>query len=211
MLLVMAAIFLAPLNLLACACCSEDGMYSIWTGKPDSYTVELLEEMDFAVEADLYFLSEGIGDLPGLEGLTKGSEEDGLGRFNIADTFALKTWKLDFKAANGKTGALSLPIPASMVSYKVDIHDGKRSGGGGPLLYKEWRFKGNVASGTGFFRSGITVPTTYFLVLQGRGNGCDNTEDFTHWRLEIENKKANYSFFGKLDSGTDQSVEEPQS
>jgi hypothetical protein len=86
-----------------------------------------------------------------------------------------------------------------MVSFKVDIHD-KDEESGAPILYKEWRFKGNVQSGTGFFKAGIVSPTTYFLVLQGRGNVCDNAEDFTYWRLEIEGKKANYAFMGKLET-----------
>ncbi|PWT83255.1 MAG: hypothetical protein C5B44_00905, partial [Acidobacteria bacterium] len=77
------------------------------------------------------------------------------------------------------------------------IHDGKVNGGGGPLLYKEWRFEGLV-NGTGFFQPGIIAPTKYFLVLQGRGNGCDNAEDFTHWRLEITGKKAGYALYGEL-------------
>ncbi|MGI8641023.1 MAG: hypothetical protein ACR2MG_13900 [Pyrinomonadaceae bacterium] len=71
-----------------------------------------------------------------------------------------------------------------------------------PLLYKEWRFKGNVQIGNGFFQTSIVQPTTYFLVLQGRGNGCDNPEDFTHWRLEIAGKKASYAFFGELKSSS---------
>ena len=93
-----------------------------------------------------------------------------------------------------------------MLTYKVDIHDDKTSAGGGPLLYKEWRFKGNVQTGKGFFQTGIVKPTTYFLVMQGRGNGCDNAEDFTHWRLEINGKKANYKLNGKLNSNLDKTL-----
>jgi hypothetical protein len=58
-----------------------------------------------------------------------------------------------------------------------------------------------VQTGNGFFQSSIIKPTTYFLVLQGRGNNCDNAEDFTHWRLEITGRKADYAFFGELSSG----------
>jgi hypothetical protein len=84
-----------------------------------------------------------------------------------------------------------------MLSYKADIRDGQTSPGGGPLLYKEWRFEGQV-SGTGLFRAGTTAPAKYFLVLQGRGNGCDNAEDFKHWLLRVNGTKAEYAFYGEL-------------
>jgi hypothetical protein len=61
---------------------------------------------------------------------------------------------------------------------------------------------GNVQSGTGLFKAGIVNPPTYFLVFQGRGNGCDNAGDFSNWRLEINGRRAQYAFFGKLTSGT---------
>ncbi len=93
-----------------------------------------------------------------------------------------------------------------MVQFKVDIHDSD-DGGLGVSLYKELRFKGNVLSGGGFLRASIVRPTTYFLVLQGRGNGCDNAEDFTHWHLEINGKKARYEFNGKFSSGTVEETE----
>jgi hypothetical protein len=92
---------------------------------------------------------------------------------------------------------LDLPLPARLLSYQADIRDGQMSGAGGPLLYKEWRFEGQV-KGTGFFQAGITAPTKYFLVLQGRGNACDMAEDFTHWRVAITGKKARYAFYGEL-------------
>jgi hypothetical protein len=36
------------------------------------------------------------------------------------------------------------------------------------------------------------------LVLQGRGNGCDNAGDFGNWRLQVSGEKADYAFYGKL-------------
>jgi hypothetical protein len=200
--------FIFPSDAFACACCSENGFYSIWTGKPDGYYLETLEKIKFAADAELYVDAAGFEQIKGLEAMTKNSEETDLWQFGLTDSFLAKTWKLNFKAKNGKTGTLVLPLPTQMVAFKADIHDGKTSGGGGPLLYKEWRFKGNVQSGNGFFASGIAKPTTYFLVLQGRGNGCDNAEDYTHWRLEINGKKADYKFIGKLASGVKSMSEE---
>ena len=40
--------------------------------------------------------------------------------------------------------------PVSMVAYMADIHDG--DGASEVILYKEWRFKYSVQSGTGIFQ-----------------------------------------------------------
>jgi uncharacterized membrane protein len=200
LLFVITAFLIAPTSSLACACCAEKGFYSISTEKPEGYTLEVLQDIKFAQDPQLYLDAAGGEDIKGLESLTAAAEDVEYWKFNLTDSFAAKTWKLNFTAYNGKTGTLTLPIPAQMVSFKVDIHDTADSNE--PRLYKEWRFKGNVQTGNGIFQAGITKPTTYFLVLQGRGNVCDNAEDFTHWRLEIGGKKADYKFFGKLASGT---------
>ena len=41
----------------------------------------------------------------------------------------------------------------------------------------------------GFFKAGIDENTEFSLILQGRGNVCNNAEDFTHWRLEVSGAK----------------------
>ncbi len=205
LLFVLTIFMIFPTDSFACACCSEAGQYNIWTKKPNDYTLEVLQDIKFAQDPLLY-LTEG-DDIKGLESLISTPENVEYWKFNLTDSFSAKTWKLDFKDYKGKTGTLVLPLPKQMVDFQVDIHDGKKSGGGGPLLYKEWRFKGNVQTGNGIFQAGIVKPTTYFLVLQGRGNSCDNAEDFTNWRLEINGKKADYKFFGKLASGTTMSEE----
>lgn len=187
----------------ACACCAETGTYSIWTGKPEGYYLDVVSGIKFGKESFLYTTEAGFDAIKGLGDLEKDLESPdwvaSAGTFDFTASYAAKTWKLNFKTKSGKTGTLDLPLPAQMLTFKVDIHDGK-GGGGGPLLYKEFRFKGNVRSGSGFFQKGIVKPTTYFLVFKGRGNGCDNSEDFTHWYLEISGKNAQYKFFGKLNS-----------
>ncbi len=100
-------------------------------------------------------------------------------------------------------------MPSQMVTFKVDIHD-EDDRPNGPILYKEFRFKGNVSGGTGIFRSSIARPSTYFLVFQGRGNGCDNASDFTHWRLEVSGPRADYAFYGKLDSAAEEEEEDTE-
>ncbi|MEP6924075.1 MAG: hypothetical protein ABI954_06400 [Pyrinomonadaceae bacterium] len=208
--LVLCAAFIcvltAPDSVFACACCAEPGTYRISARKPDNYQFDLLSKMKFASETELYMTEAGEDGVKGLDQIfQKYTSESWTAEsisFDLTNSFANKTWKLSFKNAKGQTGALSLPIPVSMVNFAADIHDGRIGGGGGPLLYKEWRFKGNVGSGTGFFQKGIIAPTTYFLVFQGRGNNCDNAEDFTHWRVEINGKKADYAFYGEMNAGS---------
>lgn len=204
--------FASAIEISACACCAEPGTYSIQTGKPDGYYLEILKEIKFDENANLYLTEADFEIIKGLDEIKKDFNNESwvatAGELGLTNSFAAKTWKFNLKTKSGKTGTLTLPIPARMLTFKVDIHDGKTIGGGGPLLYKEFRFKGNVQSGTGFFRAGIVKPTTYFLVLQGRGNGCDNAEDFTHWHLEISGRKAEYEFYGKLSSGVSYETEE---
>ena len=55
-----------------------------------------------------------------------------------------------------------------MLRFAADIHgELAKPGNPEPLLYKEWRFEGEV-NGTGFFKAGITAGTKYLLVFQGR-------------------------------------------
>jgi hypothetical protein len=194
-------------NALACACCADEGVYILSNGKPSEYVYGILDTMEFAKSAELYTNEAGFDMVKGLPEVGKEYESDSwtadTDQFNFVNEFTKKTWKFTLKTPGGKVGTLVLPMPAQMVSYKVDIHDTEDTGLG-VRLYKEFRFKGYVQSGTGIFRSSIVKPTTYFLVFQGRGNGCDDVSDFTHWHLEIDGKKAQYAFNGKLTSAAAQ-------
>lgn len=197
-----------PYNLLACACCAEGDEYMIWTGKPDSVNTDILSEMKFDTETSLVLGPDGFDDLKGLGALKADWESERLGGtagdFDLVTAFTARKWNFTFKTMGSKkTGVLSLPLPSQMVKFVVDIHDGKTIGAGGPLLYKEFRYKGTVGSGTGFFGGSVVRPTTYFLVFQGRGNGCDDVSNFTNWRLEINGPKASYKFAGTLSTGVD--------
>ena len=132
------------------------------------------------------------------------AEESGKGLPHLTESYSLSgslvgnVWKLTFRDGD-ESGTLNLPLPAKMLRYAADIHDGQTIGGDSrkPLLYKEWRFEGEV-NGTGLFKAGIVARTKYSFVLQGRGNSCDTAEDFTHWRLQITGKNADYAFYGEL-------------
>jgi hypothetical protein len=183
---------LLPMNVFACACCAEPGDYSISVKKPEKFELDELRKIRFAT-ANLFTNAAGTDNIKGISPLGENYSLNGL--------FQSNAWKLNLKDDKGKIGTLVLPMPTSAVAFAADIHDGKQAGGGGPLLYKEWRFKYKVQSGTGIFQTGIAPATEYFLVFQGRGNACTQAENFTHWRLEITGRKANYAFYGKLSSG----------
>jgi len=189
MLVVLASTLLLPSRVWACACCSNSGDYRIGFGKPSAYEFSLMQQVRFGGAAYLYLTEADLED--SAKGLAHRAE-----RYSLNGSLVGNVWRLEFRDGNN-SGTLSLPLPAKVLSYTADIHDGRTSDGGGPLLYKEWRFEGRV-HGTGFFRAGIIAPTKYFLVLQGRGNGCQSAEDFRHWRLKITGKKADYAFYGEL-------------
>lgn len=178
-----------PVYVFACACCSDPGAYRISFKEPSEYELSLMQQIRFGKIAQMYLTDAGV-------------EEDALGLASLSETYASsgsmigKGWKLVMKNGN-KSGTLALPLPDKVLSYIADIRDGKISAGGGPLLYKEWRFEGQL-NGTGIFKNGSAGPNKYFLVLQGRGNYCDNSEDFKHWRLEISGGGSRYAFYGRL-------------
>jgi len=180
---------LFPSNALACACCAERGAYSIRTSKPSALELDQLKRIQFAT-ANLYTTAGDPDDIKGISSLGENYSPSGLLQSN--------SWKFNLRDETGKAGTLNLTKPLSMVAYMVDTHDG--DGAGEVVLYKEWRFKYRVQSGTGIFQTGIAPATEYFLVLQGRGNMCTQAEDFKNWRLEITGKKASYAFFGGLKS-----------
>lgn len=205
---------LLSINIFACACCAEPGEYHDWKGKVGDYDLEVLEGMKFANQSDLYMTEAGYEMIKGLEPIVKNYPLESWASspllFDSAHSFmklkdsnfSINYWKLNFTTKHKKlNGTMIIQIPEQMSQFKVDIHDNKDGGVGSPLLYKEWRFTGKVNSGTGFFKDGLDDSTHFKLIFQGRGNGCDNAEDFTNWHLIIKGDKANYQFFGKMSSG----------
>ena len=189
LLAAIAGLLLSPLTALACACCSNTGHYHSGVVDLDDHPLSELKRLRFARTAFLFATEAGI-------------EEDSLGidrpktSYVLQGAFIGDVWRLTFRSGTN-IGILELPLPNKMWSHSADIHDGKVSAGGGPLLYKEWRLEGDI-KGSGFFKNGMAAPAKYMLVLQGRGNGCDSAEDFGHWRLQVRGEKADYAFYGKL-------------
>ncbi|HEX5888793.1 MAG TPA: hypothetical protein VFY61_08820 [Pyrinomonadaceae bacterium] len=187
LLAAIVAVLLSPINALACACCSNPGHYFSGEVYLDEHPRSELQRIRVARTAYLYSTEAGI-------------EEDSLGierpntSYSLTGAFVGNVWRLTFRSGTN-TGTLELPLPNKIWNHSVDIHDGKVSPGGGPLLYKEWRLEGDI-KGSGFFRN--STPAKYVLVLQGRGNSCDSAEDFGNWRLQVRGEKADYAFYGKL-------------
>jgi hypothetical protein len=185
------ALLLLPNRVWACACCAHPGEYQIDFVKPDEFKLSVIKRIRFGTKAELW-TGEADPEVAA-EGLAHPADS-----YSLTGSLVGNVWKLTFRNGD-ESGTLNLPLPAKTLRYAADIHDGRTIGGDSrkPLLYKEWRFEGEV-NGTGVFKAGITARTKYVLVFQGRGNSCDGAEDFTHWQLKITGKKADYSFYGEL-------------
>ena len=183
-------LLLLPSRVWACACCAHIGEYHLDLVEPDAYQLSVMKRIRFGTTANL-FTGEAEPDVAA-KGLAHPADT-----YSLSGSLVGNVWKLTFRNGD-ESGTLNLPLPAKMLRYAADIHDGwTKPGYPEPLLYKEWRFEGEV-NGTGFFKAGITAGTKHVLVFQGRGNSCDTAENFTHWQLKITGKEADYSFYGEL-------------
>lgn len=188
-------------NVFACACCAEPGSRMNYTSKTDSFILDLVKEIKLAKKSELFMTEAGFDLIKGLDPIRKEDEET-MGRleFSSTGTFSGKAWSFGFRSPKGRAASFVLTVPLKYGEFKVDIHDRKEMPNG-PWLYKEIRFEGPLMAASGFAKAGSVRGTKYSLVFQGRGNGCNNPEDYTHWRLDIDGPKAAYAFFGQLSSG----------
>ena len=194
LLLTTALVFCPYKDIRACACCSDRGTYLLQPNESlTGYLLEQINGIEFATDAQLF-----VVDGPDIEEQVKGL--DGISEsYVVSAVKEPKQWRATFRTEDGKSGELILALPSKVARFAVDIHNGETKASGQPLLYKEWRLEGR-AMGKGIFKEGFAAPARYSLIFQGRGNACDNADDFTHWRLEISGKKAAYAFFGELKS-----------
>ena len=189
------SLFLLSSSAFACACCVERGYYSLTTSRPDTQYLSILEDMKFAGPAEFYMTVAGFDGTKGLGVLEKDEAAGKSIALDVVESFAGKVWTFNVKTESGRSGSLTLPMPATMRQLKVDID--RVDTGLGASLYKELSVNGRVRRATGIFATG-NRNTRYMLLLQGRGNGCDSSSDYTDWRLELEGPRAQYAFFGKL-------------
>lgn len=187
---VMVTVMLAaPANVWACACCSNTGHYHSGSIEVSDHITSEMERLRFGRTASLFLTEAGLEE--DARGITQPKPT-----YSVTGSMTNNKWTLSFSSGRN-TGRLVFALPSQMWSHSADIHDRKISAGGGPLLYKEWRFEGSV-TGTGIFQSGLATPAKYVFVLQGRGNACDSAEDFTNWRLDVKGVAAEYAFHGKF-------------
>ena len=114
-------LLLLPSRVWACACCAHPGEYQINFVKPDAYKLSVIERMRFGTTAYLF---------------TGEAEPDAAakGLAHPADTYSLNgslvgnVWKLTFRNGD-ESGTLDLPLPAKMLRYAADIHDGRTKPG----------------------------------------------------------------------------------
>jgi hypothetical protein len=151
----------------ACACCGEPGTWYEETSPLGALERDALSRLRFTTARPVPGPEEVMRPVP------------------IKATLTRTTWRWQL----GPSTTLTFHLPRVIRTLVADIHDGKRSGGGGPLLYRELRLEGSLTA-TGALRG-----TRYRLVLQGRGNNCLNAGDFRAWHLDVAGG-ARYSLYG---------------
>ena len=173
----------------ACACCTNQGQRRVGVEKLDSGKREEISRLRFSTDAQLFV---GEGDAENVEGIAKSS-----GRYELHVAQEGNRWTFDFRDKAGRTGTLSLSLPASVSIFEVDPRLGEREGGQGPVLYKEGT-RAAKAAGTGIFTPGVGGGQRLTLILQGHGNSCTSTDHFSHWTLAVSGPKASYHLFGEF-------------
>lgn len=171
---------------LACACCSDPGTRVESIVKVTEFYRAQITGLEFGPEAELYLTDAGEDTVKGISVVEE--------KYRLTVALDQKQWRFAFRTKDGKIGTLTLPVPAKVGTFAIDPRDGRKSGGGGPLLYKEWRWEG-VPKVEGIFLKGAQH---YSLVFQGHGNRCDDSSDFSHWRLEVTGKNVSYALFGSF-------------
>jgi len=196
MLLMMALLWPARVS-LACACCADTGEWFLDTATVGSSEIGELNRLRFSQTATTFQSEAG---LDGITGISHPADS-----YTLTQTRAGRQWRLRFQDQQGHSGSLYITIPTSVTSYGADLHDGSLGGGGGPLLYKEWRATGGGLRGDGIFSGGITRDARFRLVFQGRGNSCENVEDYKNWLIEVKGRRAQYTLSGTFGPAAPQS------
>ena len=178
-----------PAWALACACCANRGDHSQTTERIKPFEVNELVRLRFGTTATLRMTPAFPAGVKGIRPLAT--------RYRLSQARHARIFSLTFRDANGKTGTLGFVLPERATRLTVDLQDGRRSAGGGPLLYREWRLEGRLTT-SGIFAVGGSP--RFRLVLQGRGNQCVNAHDFRTWIMQVSGPKAAYQFYGRFRS-----------
>jgi len=114
-------LLLLPSRVWACACCAHPGEYQINFVKPDAYKLSVIERMRFGTTAYL-FTGEAEPD-DAAKGLAQPADT-----YSLSGSLVGNVWKLTFRNGD-ESGTLNLPLPAKMLRYAADIHDGRTKPG----------------------------------------------------------------------------------
>lgn len=177
----------SPQEAAACACCSSPGQWFEYKKRLDQYEYEVLAAPRAAARVRLF---ETEAEDEGVE--LKSSD------FTLKLSRQTSRWTLALQGDQGEKGSLILSLAPSATFFGTDPRDGKVSGGGGPLLYKELRLEGRV-SGTGVFAKGLKPGSRFRLILQGRGAACLEKEDLSNWVLQVYGRQTRFAFYGSFD------------
>ena len=167
-----------------CACCSEEGEWYERRERVESVQLVQLDRMRFSPTAHTY--------------MSPAEDYEFASSYSLSQTRKGRRWQLKLRDDKGKAGTISFTIPARLTSFGADLHEQSERDGLGPLLYKEMRLTG-AAEVTGILRQGINGPVQFRLILQGRGRGCTEAEDFKNWTLQITGARVSHAFYGSLD------------
>jgi hypothetical protein len=173
---------------LACACCTNDGQRNVSVAKFDAGKREEINQLRFGPVANLWL---GEADVDSVTGIATPSASYNLNVKQTRDRLVFM-----FRDEAGHAGALSIVAPATISIFEVDTRDIPDSVRG-PSLYKEWKLTTKVAA-TGIFLPSSGALQRVTLIVQGRGNSCTSSSDFTHWTLVVAGPMANFSFIGEL-------------
>lgn len=184
-----AAALAYPAWAMACACCANRGDYSERTGPILAFERDELVRLRFGPVANLRQTPAFPDDVRGISPLEN--------RWRVSQFRRGLIFQLTLRDARGNKGTLSFVLPRHATRLHVDPQDGRVSGAGGPLLYKEWRLDGTLHT-SGIFK-GSGKPR-FRLVLQGRGNQCVNVRDFRAWILQVSGPTASFQLYGTFRS-----------
>jgi hypothetical protein len=172
----------------ACACCTSPGERTDLSMKLGSYHSDELSHLRFGPKAQLFL---GEAEPETVKGITTPAE-----KYDLQTAWNGNRFVFSFRDEKDRSGTLVLLRPKMLSSFGVDPRN-QPDTPNGPVLYKEWRLT-SKATDTGVFTAGLGAGQALTLVLQGRGNNCTNSIDFSHWMLVMWGPRVKYHFFGDL-------------
>jgi hypothetical protein len=188
--LALLAILAVPDPARACACCTQPAWRKVEVERFDGARLAEVGKVRFAKTAKLML---GEADEDGIKGVPDVEEDYSLAVARVKDRLVFS-----FRDAKRRAGTLTLAFPKTVSIFEVDPRDG-RDEGAGPVLYKEWKLTAS-ASGDGLFRTAVGAGQRMTLVLHGRGGGCTEVGDFSHWTLLVYGPVDTFTLYGTLES-----------